>query len=164
MGGGLRNSQKRKRIGAKRGYLVEYIDLEKKTVRGKELFSELVRVVSDFLERLDELAPADIHAFESKRRELLEELISFYSDFRREFCANDRELSPEMKKKLEEFRIYQEVFIQIIMTKGAEIVSRATSLKDRLRGEIAILTTGKNALRGYDGKRGSESHSLNKAA
>ena len=143
---------------------MEYIDLEKKTLRGKELFSELVRVVSDFLERLDELAPADIHAFESKRRELLDELKSFYSDFRGEFFDNDRGLSPEMKKKLEEFRIYQEVFIQTIMKKGAEIVSRATSLKDRLSGEMAVLSSGKNALRGYDGKRGAESHSLDKAA
>jgi hypothetical protein len=143
---------------------VEYIDLEKKTLRGKELFSELVRVTSDFLDIFDDLAPAEIHAFELKRRELLEELICFHSEFRREFCGNDRELSPEMKKKLEEFRIYQEVFIQIMMKKGAEIVSRATSLKDRLSGEMAVLSSGKNALRGYDGKRGAESHSLDKAA
>jgi hypothetical protein len=143
---------------------VEYIDLEKKTLRGKELFSELVRVVSDFLDRLDQLAPAEIHAFELKRRELLDELTTFHSDFRREFHGNDRELSLEMKKKLEEFRIYQEVFIQIIMEKDAEIVSRATSLKDRLSGEIAVLSSGKNALRGYDGKRGAASHSLDKAA
>ena len=143
---------------------MEYIDLEKKTQRGKELFSELIRVASDFLERVDELSPVEIHAFELKRRELLEELISFHSDFRRQFCDNNRELSPEMKKKLEEFRIFQEVFTQIIMSKGAEIVSRATSLKDRLSGQLAILTSGKNALRGYDGKRGAESHSLDKAA
>ncbi len=143
---------------------MEYIDLEKKTLRGKELFSEMVRVASDFLDRLDELAPAEIHAFELKRRELLDELISFHADFRRQFFDNDRELSPEMKKKLEEYRIYQEVFIQIMMRKGAEIVSRATSLKDRLSAEIAVLSSGKNALRGYDGKRGTESHSLDKAA
>jgi hypothetical protein len=143
---------------------VDYIDLEKMTQRGKELFSELIRVASDFLERVDALTPAEIDAFELKRRELLEELISFHSDFRSRFCDNERELSPEMKKKLEEFRIFQEVFIQIIMRKGAEIVSRATFLKDRLSGEMAIITSGKNALRGYDGKRGAESHSLNKAA
>jgi hypothetical protein len=143
---------------------VEYIELEKKTLRGKEFFSELIRVTTDFLDRLDQLTPAEIHAFESKRRELLEELTSFNSDFRREFSDNDGELSPEMKKKLEEYRIYQEVFIQIIMEKDAEIVSRATSLKDRLRREIAVLSSGKNALRGYDGKRGAGSHSLDKAA
>jgi hypothetical protein len=143
---------------------VEYIDLEEKTLRGKELFSELVRLASDFLDRLDLLPPAEIHAFELRRRELLEELISFHADFRREFSDNDLELSPEMKKKLEEFRIYQEVFIQIIMKKGAEIVSRASSLKDSLSAEMAVLSCGKNALRGYDGKRGAESHSLDKAA
>ena len=143
---------------------MEYIALENKILWGKELFSEIIRLLSGFLDRFDDMSPAEIHAFERKRRELLEVLVRFHSDFRRQFSDKERDLPLEMTKKLEEFRIFQEVFIQIIMKKGAEIVSRATSMKDRLSGEMAIITSGKNALRGYDGKRGAESHSLNKAA
>jgi hypothetical protein len=141
---------------------VEYIALEKKVIRGKELFSEIIRLLSDFLDRFDDLSPADIDAFERKRRALLEVLIRFHSDFRRQFSDKERDLPLEMTKKLEEFRIYQEVFVQIIMEKGVEIVARATALNDRLRGEMAILKSGKKALRGYDGKRGVSSCSLNK--
>lgn len=141
---------------------MEYIALENKILRGKELFSEIIRLLSDFLDRFDDMSPADIDAFERKRRALLEVLIRFHSDFRRQFSDKERDLPLEMTKKLEEFRIYQEVFVQIIMEKGVEIVARATALNDRLRGELAILTSGKKALRGYDGKRGVSSCSLNK--
>ena len=141
---------------------MEYIALENKILRGKELFSEIIRLLSDFLDRFDDMSPADIDAFERKRRALLEVLIRFHSDFRRQFSDKERDLPLEMTKKLEEFRIYQEVFVQIIMEKGVEIVARATALNDRLRGELAILTSGKKALRGYDGKRDDSSSSLNK--
>ena len=141
---------------------MEYIALENKILRGKELFSEIIRLLSDFLDRFDDMSPADIDAFERKRRALLEVLIRFHSDFRRQFSDKKRDLPLEMTKKLEEFRIYQEVFVQIIMEKGVEIVARATASKDRLRGELAILTSGKKALRGYDGKRDDSSSSLNK--
>ena len=141
---------------------MEYIALENKILRGKELFSEIIRLLSDFLDRFDDMSPADIHAFERKRRELLEVLIRFHSDFRRQFSDNESDIPLEVTKKLEEFRIFQEVFVQIIMEKGVEIVARATASKDRLRGELAILTSGKKALRGYDGKRGVSSSSLNK--
>jgi hypothetical protein len=141
---------------------VEYIELEKKILRGKELFGEIIRLVSDFLDRFDDMSPADIQAFELKRRELLEVIIRFQSDFRSQLSDEQSELPLEMTKKLEELRIFQEVFVQIITEKGAEIVARATALKDRLRGDMAILTSGKKALRGYGGKRGDSTCSLNK--
>jgi hypothetical protein len=141
---------------------VESIELEKKILYGKELFSEIIRLTSDFLERLDDLTPKEIHAFERKRRELLEDLVRFHSDFRRQLHDEERELTLEMTKKLEEFRIYQEVFVQIIMKKGEEIVTRATTLKDLLKMEMAVIRSGKTALHGYDGRRGVSSSSLNK--
>jgi len=143
---------------------VDYIELEKKILRGKELFSEIIRLTTDFLDRLDDLSPAEIHSFEQKRRELLDVLIRFYSDFRSQLPDEKREIPMEMAKKLEEFRIFQEVFVQIIIGKGTEIVSRATNLKDLLKRDMAVINSGKNALRGYDGRRGLSPSSLNKTA
>ena len=143
---------------------MDYIELEKKILRGKELFSEIIRLTTDFLDRLDDLSPAEIHSFEQKRRELLDVLIRFYSDFRSQLPDEKREIPMEMAKKLEEFRIFQEVFVQIIIGKGTEIVSRATNLKDLLKRDMAVINSGKNALRGYDGRRGLSPSSLNKTA
>jgi hypothetical protein len=141
---------------------VDYIELEKKILRGKELFSEIIRLTTDFLDRFDDLSPAEIHSFEQTRRELLDVLIRFYSDFRSQLPDEKREIPLDMTKKLEELRIFQEVFVQIIMGKGAEIVSRATNLKDLLKRDMAVINSGKNALRGYDGRRGLSPSSLNK--
>jgi len=143
---------------------VDYIELEKKILRGKELFSEIIRLTTDFLDRFDDLSPAEIHSFEQTRRELLDVLIRFYSDFRSQLPDEKREIPLDMTKKLEELRIFQEVFVQIIMGKGAEIVSRATNLKDLLKRDMAVINSGKNALRGYDGRRGLSPSSLNKTA
>jgi hypothetical protein len=119
-------------------------------------------LTTDFLDRLD-LSPEAVQAFEGKRRELLAELTGFHSDFRRQLDL-ERDLPLEMTRKLEEFRIFQEVFVQIMLEKGEEIISRATVLKERLRSEMAVIASGKAALHGYDGKRGVLPHSLNKAA
>ena len=143
---------------------MDYIELEKKILRGKELFSEIIRLTTDFLDRFDDLSPAEIHSFEQTRRELLDVLIRFYSDFRSQLPDEKREIPLDMTKKLEELRIFQEVFVQIIMGKGAEIVSRATNLKDLLKRDMAVINSGKNALRGYDGRRGLSPSSLNKTA
>ena len=143
---------------------MDYIELEKKILRGKELFSEIIRLTTDFLDRFDDLSPAEIHSFEQTRRELLDVLTGFYSDFRSQLPDEKREIPMEMTKKLEEFRIFQEVFVQIIIGKGAEIVSRATNLKDLLKRDMAVINSGKNALRGYDGRRGLSPSSLNKTA
>lgn len=143
---------------------MKYTELEMKISQGKELFSEVIRLTMDFLDRLEDITPSEVHSFEEKRRKLLEEIISFHAEFSRQFPDGDRDQSLVMRQQLDEFRIFQEVFVQIMMEKGEEIISRANGLKDRLKMEMAVISSGKNALRGYDGKRGVVSHSINNAA
>jgi hypothetical protein len=143
---------------------VNLIDLEKKILRGKEMFSEIIRLISDFLEKFDDMSPAEIQTFERKRQQLLNNLLNFHAEFRKQFPNEEGDLPLETAKKLEEFRIFQEVFVQIVMDKGEQLITRATDLKERLRREMSVITSGKNALRGYDGKRGFLSGSLNNTA
>jgi hypothetical protein len=139
-------------------------ELEKEIRNGKDLFGEMVRVTSDFLTRFDELALAEIHEFERKRQKLLETLIKFCADLRGHFPEEEKNLPLVMTKQLEEFRIFQEVFVGIIMEKDAEIISRATVSLGRMKKEMAVITQGKKALHGYNRKRCIASHSLNETA
>ena len=65
-------------------------------------------------------------------------------------------------KQLEEFRIFQEVFVQIIMEKNAAIISQATRSRERLRAELAVIGRGKQALRGYNRRKGPSPNYLDK--
>ena len=128
-------------------------ELEQEIRRGKELFSETVRVISDFLERFECLKPAEINAFERKRQSLLEALASFHAELKQKLQAGEKALPLAMTKQLEEFRIFQEVFVQIILEKNAAIISQATRSRERLRAELAVVGRGKQALRGYNRRR-----------
>jgi hypothetical protein len=139
-------------------------ELEKEIRKGKELFGELVRMTSDLLTRFDELALEEFHVFEQKRQKLQETLIRFCAELRGQLIEDEKNLPLEMTKQLEEFRIFQEVFVGIIMEKDAEIISRATVSLERLKEEMAVVTQGKKALHGYNRKRCSAPHSLNKTA
>jgi hypothetical protein len=55
-----------------------------------------------------------------------------------------------MAKQLEEFRIYREVFVQIVMDKNAAIISQATRSRERLRAKLGVIGRGKQALQGYN--------------
>jgi hypothetical protein len=69
-----------------------------------------------------------------------------------------------MTKQLEEFRIFQEVFVQIIMEKDAAIISRATRSREILRHELAVVGQGKRALRGYNRRKGASRNYLDETA
>jgi hypothetical protein len=143
---------------------VNLIELEKQILRGKDMFSEIIRLTTDFLEKFDDMSLAEIQTFERKRQQLLNNLLNFHAEFRKQIPNEEGDLPLEMAKKLEEFRIFQEVFVQIVMDKGEQLVARANDLKDRLRREMTVIRSGKNALRGYDGKRGVSPSSLNNTA
>jgi len=139
-------------------------ELEKKIRHGKDLFSEMVRVTSDFLTRFDELALAEIHDFERKRQKLNETLIKFCAELRGHFPEEEKNLPLSITEQLEEFRIFQEVFLGIIMEKDAEIISRATVSLERLKKDMAVISKGKKALHGYNRKRCIAPHALNETA
>jgi hypothetical protein len=139
-------------------------ELEKEIGRGKELFSETVRVISDFLERFEFLKPADIYEFERKRQSLLEALVGFHAEFKQKFLVEGDDFPLAITKQLEEFRIFQEVFVQIIMAKNAEIVTQATRSRERLRAGLAVVGRGKQALRGYNRRKGSSANYLDETA
>jgi hypothetical protein len=139
-------------------------ELAKEISRGKELFSETVRVISDFLERFESLEPAEINEFERKRQALLEALVGFHAELKQELQSGEKVLSLAMTKQLEEFRIFQEVFVQIIMEKDAAIISQATRTLERLRIELAVVGRGKQALRGYNRRKSSYLNCLDKSA
>ena len=69
-----------------------------------------------------------------------------------------------MTKQLEDFRIFQEVFVQIIMEKNAAIISQATRSREKLRTELAIIGLGKRAMRGYNQRKSPSPNYLDKTA
>ena len=123
-------------------------ELEKEIRRGKELFSETVRVISDFLERFAILEPAEINEFERKRQSLLEALVGFHAELKQKLPVEEKGLSLAMTKQLEEFRIFQEVFVQIILEKNAAIISQATRSRERLRARTCRRRPGKTGVAG----------------
>lgn len=139
-------------------------ELEKEIRRGKELFSETVRVISDFLERFELLKPAEINDFERKRQSLLEALVGFHAELKKKLAAEHKDLSLAMTKQLEEFRVFQEVFVQIILEKDAAIISRATESRERLRRVLAVVGRGKQALRGYNRRKSPSANYLDETA
>jgi hypothetical protein len=139
-------------------------DLEKEISRGKGLFAEIVRVSSDFLERFADLDPPAIREFERKRQTLLETLVVFHAKFKQKFLIEEKGLPLAMTTQLEEFMIFKEVFVQIIMEKNAAIISQATRSRERLRTELAVVGRGKQALRGYNRRKGPALKYLNKTA
>ena len=139
-------------------------ELAKQISRGKELFSETIRVISDFLERFESLGPPEIKAFESKRQLLLEAIVAFHAELKRKLPDEAKGLPLAVSKQLEEFNIFREVFVQIIMEKDAAIISLATQSRERLRHELAVVGQGKRALRGYNRRRGQSSNCLDKTA
>jgi hypothetical protein len=143
---------------------MESAELEKEIRHGKDLFSEMVRITSDFLARFDELALAEIHDFKRKRQQLQDTLIKFCAELRGQFSEEEKNLPLVVTKQLEEFRIFQEVFVGLIMEKDAEIISRATGSLERMKKEMTVITQGKKALRGYNRKRCIAPHSLNETA
>lgn len=139
-------------------------ELEKEIRRGKELFSETIRVISDLLERFEFLKPVEIKEFERKRQSLLEALVGFHSEFEQKLPAGENGLHMAMAKQLEEFRIFQEVFVQIILEKNAAIISQATRARERLRAELTVVGRGKQALRGYNRKKNRPANYLDETA
>jgi hypothetical protein len=139
-------------------------ELEKEISRGKGLFSETVRVISDFLERFECLKPAEINEFERKRQSLLEALAGFHAELKQKLPAGEKGLPLAMAKQLEEFRIFQEVFVQIILEKNAAIISQATRSRERLRAELAVVGRGKQALRGYNRRKNPSANYLDETA
>jgi hypothetical protein len=139
-------------------------ELEKEIRRGKELFSETIRVISDFLERLASLELAEIIEFERKRQSLLEALAGFHAELQQKLPAGEKGLPLAMTKQLEEFRIFQEVFVQIIQEKNAAIISQATRSRERLRAELAVVGRGKQALRGYNRRKSPSANYLDETA
>ena len=137
-------------------------DMAKEICRGKELFSETVRVISDFLARLADLGPAEIREFERKRQALLETLLTYHAELKQKLPAGKKGLSLAMTQQLDEFRIFQEVFVQIIMEKDAAIIARANRSLVSLQGELAAIGRGKLALRGYTRRRGLSPNYLDK--
>jgi hypothetical protein len=129
-------------------------ELAKEIRRGKELFGETVRVISDFLERFDCAVPDEIDAFERKRQALLETLVAFHAELKQKLPAREKDLPLAMTKQLEEFRIFQEVFVQIIAEKDAAIIARASQSLAALQGELTAIGRGKRAMRGYTRRRG----------
>lgn len=139
-------------------------ELAKEIRRGKELFSETVRVISDFLERFASLEPAEINEFERKRQTLLEALVGFHAELKQKLPKEKYDFPLVMTKQLEEFRIFQEVFVQIIMEKDAAIISQATRSRERLRVELAVVGRGKKALRGYNRRKSQSPNCLDETA
>ncbi len=139
-------------------------ELAKEIGRGKELFSETVRVIADFLESFESLEPAGIKAFELKRQSLLAALIGFHTELEQKLPGGAKGLSLAMTQQLEEFRIFQEVFVQIIMEKDAAIISQATRSRERLRHELAVIGRGKQALCGYNRRKGRSPNYLDETA
>ncbi len=137
-------------------------ELEKEISRGKWLFAEIVRVSSDFLDRFEDLDPAGIREFERKRQSLLETLVGFHAELKQKLPVGEKDLTLVMAEQLEEFRIFKEVFVQIIMEKNAAIISQATRSRERLRAELAVVCRGKQALRGYNRRKGLSLNYLNK--
>jgi hypothetical protein len=125
-------------------------ELELEIRNGKDIFSEIVRVTCDFLERFDSLNPDEIRAFEKKRRALLEDVLRFDQNLKENLSRGNNAHSIAMARQLEEFRIFQEVFLRIIMEKNAAIVSLATQSYEKLKIELENLGRGKQAIRGYN--------------
>jgi hypothetical protein len=128
------------------------------------LFTEIALVTADFLERFACLEPAEIDAFGRKRQELLETLAGFHAELKQKLQIEEKDVSLAMTKQLEEFRIFQEVFVQIIMGKNAAIISQATRSRERLRAELVVIGRGKQALRGYNRRKGLSPNYLDKTA
>jgi len=137
-------------------------ELEKEISRGKGLFTEIVRVSSDYLEKFADLDLAQIRAFERKRKSLLETLLDFHADLMQKLQVEGKELPLVMTKQLEEFRIFQEVFVQIIMEKNTAIIAQATRSRERLRAGLAIIGLGKRAMRGYNQRKSPSPNYLDK--
>jgi hypothetical protein len=139
-------------------------ELEKEIRRGKEIFGEIVRVTCDFIERFDSLDPDEIRAFEKRRRALLEDVLRFDHDLKKNVSRGNNDLSIAMSRQLEEFRIFQEVFLRIIMEKNAAIVALATKSYERLKLELDNVGRGKQAIRGYNKIRRLPDDSLSQSA
>jgi len=129
---------------------MDITELEKEIGRGKGLFTDIVRVTADFLARLENLGPAEIRAFGQRRQRLLEDLLIFQKEFRQKLGDGEKALPLGITKQLEEFRIFQEVFVQIIRGKNADIISQATDSYERLRAELDDISRGKQAIQGYN--------------
>jgi hypothetical protein len=138
--------------------------LEKEIGRGKELFTEIALVTADFLERFGCLELFEISEFESKRQALLDALVGFHSELKQKLSIEENDLPMAMTKQLEAFRIFQEVFIQIIMEKDAAIISQANRSCERLRVELAVVGRGKQALRGYNRRKSLSPNCLDESA
>lgn len=139
-------------------------ELAKEMTRGKELFSETLRVTSDFLERFELLGASEINAFENKRQELLEALAGFHAELGQKLPGGEEGLPPAITRQLDEFRTLKEVFVQIILEKNSEIVKKATGSRERLRREIAVMCQGKQALRGYNRRKSPSPNCTDKTA
>ena len=139
-------------------------ELEREISYGKGLFTKIVRLTSDFLTKLESLGPAEICAFEQKRQRLLEDLLAFQSKLGHKLGKEDNANPLAIAKLLEEFRIFQEVFLNIIREKNSDIISQATKSRERLRGELDDVGRGKKAIRGYNKIRSLPEVYLDKSA
>jgi hypothetical protein len=139
-------------------------ELEKEICHGKEIFGEIVRLTCDFLERFDSLDPDEIRKFEKKRRALLEDVLKFDHNLKENISCGNNDLSIAMARQLEEFRIFQEVFLRIIIEKNAAIVSLATRSYEKLKLELDNVGRGKHAIRGYNKIRRAPAESISQSA
>jgi hypothetical protein len=118
--------------------------------RGKTLLTSIVRLTSDFLSRFDNLCPAEIQEFEQRRRFLLDELLQFDKEMKQQLFPKKMDLPMPMLRQIEDFRIFQEVFLQIIMKNNAAIIAKAKESQNRIRLEMDEVTRGKQAIKGYN--------------
>ncbi len=139
-------------------------ELERELARGKGIFSAIIRETLDFLERFDSLGPVEIRAFEQRRGRLLDDLLAFQAELSDRIGEVKKAPTPAMANRLEEFRIFREVFVQIIMEKNAAIISQAAERRERLRVELAGIGRAKQAMRGYNRKSGRSWNGMEKTA
>jgi len=143
---------------------MDITELDKEINRGKELFTEVFRFTSDFLERMPAQGPIEISEFEGRRKRLLSVLIKFVSSFNQKISIESGRLDLSMTKKLEEFKIFQEVFVQIIMEKNRAIISLAKQEMERLRAESDAVGKCRQAISGYGKIRGITTDSFDQTA
>jgi len=125
-------------------------ELERELSRGKDLFAEVFRVTSDYLERFTMLNATQINEFEQRRQALLDALIQFDSKLKRKLPADIDDLFPEMARQLQEFRTLKEVFINIIMEKNGAIISLANLSMKKILDQLNAVSRGRKAMLGYN--------------
>jgi hypothetical protein len=131
----------------RRDLLAECLD------EGRQLYCAMVQETIRCREGFPAMDDAGFQGFDSRRQALLAEIQAFQLRLRALLDSSDQVAAAGGREALEEFAIFQDMFIQMMLENDAEIMAQAFSRMVGIRSELVLMERGRRALPGYRVRR-----------